>query len=68
MCVSIDQTRRDDFARCKDFLTRRITSFDVSAWANRDDATLRHGDAAIVDHTTRLVHRHDSATEYEQIN
>jgi hypothetical protein len=63
--VSINQTGRDDLPGSHDFLPRRVASFDLSAWANRDDATLRYGDAAVIDHTTRLVHRYESATEHQ---
>src|SRR6185436_3499157 len=68
VCMSVDQTRRDDFSSRDHSLPRRVARFNLRARANGDDATLRDSNSTILDHTTRPVHRHDRATEYEQIN
>ena len=44
-----------------------MRQFNVGARTNRDDAPSRHCNAAVFDNATRLVHRHDRATEYEKL-
>ncbi len=66
--MTVDQTRRNDFSGSIDPLSRGVSTFDLRAWTNGNNAAIGNSNAAILDDAARLVHGHDRAAEHEQID
>jgi hypothetical protein len=65
--MTINQSRRDQFA-CGDYSpTSGISTFDLRTWSNGEDATVLNRNASVFNYLSRRVHGDDRSAQDEDI-
>ncbi len=68
MRVPVDEPGDHEIATSVDDRGRRVCACDCAAGSDRDDDALAHGDATVRQDGSTSIHRHEDASEHEEVD